>query len=63
MAIAGTANANKVPVEVLNAVTVRTLVDAKNRKKKERRQKVEQQEQLPPLQLLLLQPPPPQPQY
>ena len=53
MAVAGTASADKVPAEVLNAVTVRALVDAKNGRKKERRQEVEQQEQ----------PPPPQPQY
>ena len=42
MAVAGTASANKVPAEVLNAVTVRALVNAKNRKKKGRRQEVEQ---------------------
>ena len=40
MAVAGTASTNKVPVEVLNAVTVHTLVNTKNRRKKERRQKV-----------------------
>ena len=59
MAVASTTSTDKVPAEVLNAVTVCALVDAKNRKKKGRRQEVEQQEQL-----LLLQPPPPlQPQY
>ena len=59
MAVAGTASTDKVPTEVLNAVTVCTLVDAKNGKKKGRRQKVEQQKQPLPLQP----PPPPQPQY
>ena len=58
MAVAGTISADKVPAEVLNAVTVRALVDAKNGRKKERRQEVEQQEQPPPPQ-----PPPLQPQY
>ena len=53
MAVASTASADKVPAEVLNAVTVRALVDAKNGKKKGGRTEVEQQEQ-PPL---------PQPQY
>jgi hypothetical protein len=37
MAVAGTASADKVPAEVLNAVTVYILVNAKNRKKKGRR--------------------------
>ena len=40
MAIASTTSANKVLAEVLNAVTIRTLVDAKNGRKKEKRQKV-----------------------
>ena len=53
MAVAGTASADKVPAEVLNAVTVRVLVNAKNGKKKGGRKEVEEQEQL------LL----PQPQY
>ena len=34
MVVASTASANKVPAEVLNAVTVRVLGDAKNGKKK-----------------------------
>jgi hypothetical protein len=42
MAVASTASANKVPVEVLNAITIRVLVNIKNRKKKGRRQEVEQ---------------------
>jgi hypothetical protein len=42
MAVASTASANKVPAEVLNAVTIRVLVNAKNRKKKGKRQEVEQ---------------------
>ena len=49
MAVAGTASANKVPTEVLNAITVRALGNAKNRKKKGGRKEVEQQEQLLPL--------------
>ena len=57
MAVAGTASADKVPAEVLNAVTVRALGNAKNGKKKEGRKEVEQQEQLLPPQ------PQPQPQY
>jgi hypothetical protein len=44
MAIASTASADKVPAEVLNAVTICVLVNIKNRKKKGRRQEVEQQE-------------------
>ena len=55
MAVAGTASADKVLAEVLNAVTVRALANAKKGKKKEGRKEVEQQEQL------LL--PQPQPQY
>ena len=42
MARAGTASANKVPAEVLNAVTVSILGNAKNRKKKGGRKEVEQ---------------------
>jgi hypothetical protein len=53
MAVASTASTNKVPAEVLNAVTVRALVNVKNGKKKGGRKEVEEQEQLPP----------PQPQY
>jgi hypothetical protein len=56
MAVASTTSANKVPAEVLNAVTVRALANAKNGKKKEGRKEVEQQEQLP------LPQPQPQPQ-
>ena len=41
MAVAGTASANKVPIEVLNAVTVRALANTKNGKK-EGRKEVEQ---------------------
>ena len=44
MAVAGTASADKVPAEVLNAVTVRALGDVKNGKKKGGRKEVEQQE-------------------
>ena len=44
MAVASTASANKVPVEVLNAVTVRALGDAKNGKNKGGRKEVKQQE-------------------
>jgi len=57
MAVAGTGSADKVPTEVLNAITVCVLVNTKNRKEGGR-QEVEQQEQPP-----LPQPPPPQPQY
>ena len=41
MAVTSTASTNKVPIEVLNAVTIHALVDAKNGKKKGRRQEVE----------------------
>ena len=62
MAVAGTASADKVPAEVLNAVTVRALGDAKNGKNKGGRKEVKQQKQQE--QLLPLQPQPqPQPQY
>jgi hypothetical protein len=42
MAVAGTTSADKVPAEVLNAVTVRALANTKNGKKKEGRKEVEQ---------------------
>ena len=45
MAVAGTASADKVPVEVLNTIIVCALVDAKNGKKKGGRTEVKQQEQ------------------
>jgi hypothetical protein len=41
MAIANTASTNNVPAEVLNAITVRVLVNTKNGKKKRMRQEVE----------------------
>ena len=37
MAVAGITSADKVPAEILNAVTVYILVNAKNGRKKERR--------------------------
>jgi hypothetical protein len=39
--VTGTASADKVPAEVLNAVMVRVLANAKNGKKKEGRKEVE----------------------
>ena len=45
MAVASTASADKVPTEILNAVTVCVLINAKNGKKKGGRKEVEQQEQ------------------
>ena len=45
MSVASTASADKVPAEVLNAITVCALVDAKNGKKKGGRMEIEQQEQ------------------
>jgi hypothetical protein len=48
MAVAGTASDDKVPAEVLNAVTVRALGNAKNGKRKRGGKEAEQQEQLLP---------------
>ena len=41
MVVAGTASTDKVPAKVLNAIIVRVLGDAKNRKNKGGRKEVE----------------------